>query len=267
MDHDHDHDNDIFNRGLEFDLATLLQRRRVLGLIAGVGAGVAGLATAAPALAGTPVETAAAACRTIPTETAGPFPGDGSNGPNVLTQSGIVRSDLRTSFGTGSATAGGVNLTLNLTVLSAGTCTPYSGAAVYLWACDREGRYSMYSPGVTQENYCRGVQAANSSGQLTFTTIFPGCYTGRWPHCHFEVYPSIARATSASGKLKTSQLAFPEDVCRRVYATTGYQASVNNLARVSLSTDGVFRDGYSQQMVTISGSPSSGYIANLTVTV
>src|SRR3954454_25036833 len=60
-DHDHDHDNDLFNRGLQFDMATLLQRRRVLGLIAGVGAGVAGLATAGPALAGTTGESAAAA--------------------------------------------------------------------------------------------------------------------------------------------------------------------------------------------------------------
>ncbi|BCJ48274.1 hypothetical protein GCM10010168_26340 [Actinoplanes ianthinogenes] len=265
---DHDHDGDIFNRGLQFDLTTLLRRRQMLGLA--LGAGLAGLA-AGPAFAASATESpsaaTAAACQTIPTETGGPFPGDGTNGPNILTQSGIVRSDLRTSFGTGSATAGGVNLTLRLTVLSAATCAPYSGAAVYLWGCDREGRYSMYSAGVTQENYCRGVQAAGSDGRLTFTTIFPGCYPGRWPHLHFEVYPSLARATSASGKLKTSQLAFPADICRTVYRTAGYQASITNLARVSLSSDSVFRDGYSQQMVTISGTPQSGYVANLTITV
>ncbi|AEV82899.1 intradiol ring-cleavage dioxygenase [Actinoplanes sp. SE50] len=266
---DHDHHDDIFDRGLQFDLKTLLGRRRMLGLAAGVG--LAGLAAATPAFAkasdDSPLAADAAACRTIPTETGGPFPGDGTNGPNILTRSGIVRSDLRTSFDTGSATAGGVTLTLRLTVLSAATCAPYDAAAVYLWGCDREGRYSMYSAGVTQENYCRGVQAAGSSGQLTFTTIFPGCYPGRWPHLHFEVYPSLARATSASGKLKTSQLAFPADVCRTVYQSAGYQASIPNLARVSLSTDGVFRDGYSQQMVTISGSPQSGYLASLTITV
>src|SRR6266571_4404679 len=36
-----------------------------------------------------PVSAAAAACVESPEETAGPFPGDGSNGPDVLTQSGI----------------------------------------------------------------------------------------------------------------------------------------------------------------------------------
>lgn len=35
----------------------------------------------------------------VPDETAGPYPGDGSNGPNVLTESGIVRSDIRPGFG------------------------------------------------------------------------------------------------------------------------------------------------------------------------
>ena len=34
-----------------------------------------------------------------------PVPRDGSNGPNVLSQSGIVRSDIRSSFGNASGTA------------------------------------------------------------------------------------------------------------------------------------------------------------------
>jgi len=31
-------------------------------------------------------------------ETQGPFPGDGSNSANVLNQTGVVRSDIRSSF-------------------------------------------------------------------------------------------------------------------------------------------------------------------------
>src|SRR5262245_33798282 len=46
----------------------------------------------------------ALACSLIPSETAGPYPGDGTNGPNVLTQSGIVRSDIRASFGSAGTT-------------------------------------------------------------------------------------------------------------------------------------------------------------------
>ena len=55
-----------------------------------------------------------------------------------------------------------------------------------------------YSSRVTNENYLRGVQESDVDGVLRFETIFPGCYPGRWPHIHFEVYPSLADATSVS---------------------------------------------------------------------
>ncbi|MGI8807461.1 MAG: hypothetical protein ACR2KK_06410 [Acidimicrobiales bacterium] len=59
-----------------------------------------------------------------------PFPGDGSNGPNMLTQSGIVRSDITSSFGSSTTNAGGVPLTINLVILDqSGGCKPMSGSA------------------------------------------------------------------------------------------------------------------------------------------
>src|SRR5215212_5924224 len=54
----------------------------------------------------------------IPEETAGPFPGDGTNGPNALAASGVVRSDIRSSFGTSSTLAAGVPLTIKFVVLN-----------------------------------------------------------------------------------------------------------------------------------------------------
>lgn len=205
-------------------------------------------------------------CSTIPEETAGPYPGDGSNGPNILTESGVVRSDIRSSIGAASGTADGIVTTVTLTLvdLSDG-CTPLSGYAIYLWHCDREGRYSMYSEGVTDQNYLRGVQESDDAGQVTFTTIFPACYSGRWPHMHFEVYPSLAAAAAAEDRLATSQLAMPEADCAEVYATEGYEDSVGNLASVSLDTDNVFSDGVSSQLATVSGSVAEGYAASLTV--
>jgi protocatechuate 3,4-dioxygenase beta subunit len=203
----------------------------------------------------------------IPEETAGPFPGDGSNGPNVLTEDGIVRSDIRSSFGAMSGTASGVPLTIRLTMLDAGTGGALSGAAVYVWHCDREGRYSLYSQGATDQNYLRGVQEADADGNVTFTSIFPGCYSGRWPHVHFEVYPSLAEATSAGTPTATSQLALPKETCATVYATDGYEQSVRNLAQVSLSSDMVFSDGYSQQLAVMSGNSDGGYTATLKVPV
>ena len=163
--------------------------------------------------------------------------------------------------------AEGIPLTMTLTVTDSDSGDPLPGHAVYLWHCDREGRYSMYSEGVEGENYLRGVQEADDAGQVTFTSIFPACYAGRWPHIHFEVYESLDVATSSGDIVATSQLAFPQDVCDTVYATEGYEQSVDNLAQVSLESDGIFSDGYDTQLAAMSGSVSSGYTADLTVPV
>src|SRR5262249_8180431 len=151
-------------------------------------------------------------CTVIPEETAGPFPGDGSNGPDVLTQSGVVRADIRSSFGASTTTAPGVPLTIRLALVDAATgCTPLANAAVYAWHCDRDGNYSMYSNAAANENYLRGVQAAGSDGVVPFQSIFPACYSGRWPHVHFEVYPSLDQATDPANRIATSQIALPAD--------------------------------------------------------
>ena len=262
--------------GLAYDLRTL-SRRRALTLFAGVGlATLVGCApdedapaTGSTAAPSTPTGSATSAnCEEIPEETTGPYPGDGSNGPNVLTESGIVRSDIRSSFGSSSGTADGVPLTVTLSLLDqANGCAALSGAAVYLWHCDREGRYSLYSDGVTDQNYLRGVQEADADGQVTFTTIFPACYSGRWPHIHFEVYPSLAEATSAGNVMATSQLALPEDVCDLVYATDGYEQSVENKAQTSLDSDMVFSDGVDQQLADVNGDVDSGFTATLALAV
>jgi len=206
----------------------------------------------------------------IPEETAGPYPGDGSNGVNVLSESGIVRSDLTSSFGSASGVAEGVPVTVKLKVydLNGSDITALSGAAVYLWHCTNDGNYSLYSEAVADENFLRGVQETDADGAVTFTTIFPGCYSGRWPHMHFEVYESLDSATSYTNKLRTSQLAIPEDSCREVYGVAdGYDASISNLDGVSLDSDGVFSDGYSLQLATVSGSVDEGFTFSLNVPV
>ena len=278
--HTHDHDH-----GLAHDLNTMLKRRRSLLWLA-AGAAVAPLlacggggdddGTSTTSTTGDSSSTGSSGtstCSVIPEETAGPYPGDGSNSNssgvvNVLTLSGIVRSDIRTSIAGASGTAAGVPLTVTLTLVNTNSsCASLEGYAIYLWHCSREGLYSLYSSGVTDQNYLRGVQSTDSNGQVTFTTIFPACYAGRWPHIHFEVYPSLAKATVATNKIKTSQIALPEAECDAVFATTGYSASVSNFSRVSLSTDGVFSDGATLETPTISGSVSAGYAIALNVGV
>ena len=271
-----DHD-----RGLVADLP-LLRRRALLGLLAGAGlaavAGCAGtdstpetttVATPNSAVEAAPSTGAATgACVEIPEATAGPFPADGSNGADVLGQAGVVRSDIRSSFGTASAVAVGVPLTIKVTVTdTSANCATFPDAAVYVWHCDRDGRYSLYSPGVTRENYLRGVQVVDADGAAHFTSIFPACYAGRWPHIHFEIYQDLASASSGAGPLATSQIALPEAVCDAVYATDGYGESARNLTDVALDSDPVFRDGWTRLLGTVTGSVGSGLAVALAVPV
>ena len=265
---------DVVDQGLAFDLGTLVSRRRVLGFF-GMGAATVGLAacgatgvSSGPSSTASPSPTALAT-EEIPDETAGPYPGDGSNGPDVLEQSGVVRSDLRSSFGDATGTAQGVPMTLDLTIADlAGGGAPFAGVAVYVWHCDREGRYSLYSEGVTEENYLRGVQIADDDGKVRFTSIFPACYTGRWPHIHFEVYPDQASITDSTTAIATSQVALPKHACDAVYATPGYASSVSNLAQLTLATDNVFGDdGGASQLGATTGSVTDGYTVTLTAGV
>jgi len=106
--------------------------------------------------ASSPTASGGSPSRAIPEETAGPFPGDGSNGANALAQAGVVRKDIRSSFGSASGTADGVPTTIRFT-LTDSTGASMKEAAVYVWHCDREGLYSMYSDGATDQNYLRGV--------------------------------------------------------------------------------------------------------------
>ena len=240
----------------------------------GGGDATAGGSVSSDSSAAVVTETATGVCAVVPEETAGPYPGDGSNSANggianALALSGIVRSDIRSSIAGASGTAAGVPLTLTLTLgNTASACSPLAGHAIYLWHCNRAGQYSMYSSGVTDQNYLRGVQVTDDAGQVTFQTIFPGCYDGRMPHMHFEVYPSLAAASSYLGKVRTSQLAFPTAVCQAVYASAdGYSASAANLSDISFATDNVFSDGVSLQLVSIAGDVDAGYVATVSVSV
>jgi protocatechuate 3,4-dioxygenase beta subunit len=263
-------DEEVVDQGVAFDIRTLISRRGVLSLL-GLGAGAVALAACSTGTSGSAssaTATATTATGEIPDETAGPYPGDGSNGVNVLEESGIVRSDIRSSIG-GGLTAEGVPMTFSLTVLDMNNNNaPFAGTAVYVWHCDAAGGYSMYSDGIEDETYLRGVQVADSEGRVTFTSIYPACYTGRWPHIHFEVYPDVDSISDAANAIATSQAALPEDVSTGVYALAGYEGSTANLAQVTLANDNVFGDdGGELQLATASGDITAGYAVTLTARV
>lgn len=284
MTHEHKHDHNSLAEDLERMLASAASRRQSLRWLfagtaaiplAGCGGSTADTATttASSGSTGGATGTGTAACSLIPEETGGPYPGDGTNRnasgvANALVLSGIVRSDIRASVAGATGVAEGIPLTIRLQLVNvAANCAAASGAAVYLWHCTRDGGYSMYSNGIAGENFLRGVQEADSQGVLTFQTIFPGCYDGRMPHVHFEVYPTLARANNAANRIKTSQFAFPLATLNEAYATGGYGTSVANLARISFATDNVFSDGTALQMTSVTGNPTQGYVATLTIGV
>lgn len=290
------HDDHSSHPQLAADLnALLLQARSRRGALRWLGGGAAVLAgcgggggsdgsASASSTASTTVasssstssssssSTASSSCSTIPTETAGPYPSDGTNRDasgsvsNALALAGIVRQNIVSSFGSGSGSADGVALTVELTLASVGNaCAALSGLAVYLWHADQLGRYSLYSSGATAANYLRGVQVSDSNGLVRFQTIVPGCYDGRWPHIHFEIYASQAAATTGANALKTTQLALPQAMAAATYADSRYTGSTANLAKVSLASDNIFSDGYSLQLASVSGSVTAGWTAQLQV--
>lgn len=252
------------DRGFGYDISVMSRRRILLGL--GAAAGL----TALTACSSTTETTAAQpVTEAAPQETMGPYPGDGSNGPNVLIESGVVRSDVTSSFGAYTGVAQGVPTTLTIDLRdlaeddSAGT-----GMALYIWHCDREGRYSLYSEGITEQNYLRGVQVADDDGTVTFRTIYPATYPGRWPHIHFEVFDSLETAVAGSDARLTSQIALPEDISTAVYDfDDGYAASIPNLAALSLDSDMVFGDGWTAQLASVTGTPDTGLDIAITIGV
>ena len=271
------HDED---RGLAHDLERLLHhRRQVLQWITAAivlpacsddqddsAGGTVGDDTGVADDSGLTDDSGVETCTQVPEETAGPYPGDGTNGADALELSGIVRSDIRTSIAPGKGTADGVALTLTIEVVAVDGCTPLEGYAVYVWHCDRLSKYSMYT--APEATYLRGVQVTDAKARATFTSIFPGCYPGRWPHINFEVFPSLKSTTDAKNIAITSQLAFPEKSCAEVYAEAGYEASVTNLENISLATDSEFSDDEAvHQMATVTGSVEKGYQATLRIAV
>lgn len=266
------HDDDDHKHGLEFDLEALAQQRmRRRSLLALLGGG------SVAALVGAYAPGAVAAdelCVVDASETNGPYPGDGSNNApgntsNILKESGVVRSDIRASFGTSSTVAEGVPLTLRIKIGDAGNaCAALPGYAIYIWHCTNDGLYSLYT--APDENYLRGVQVADADGYVTFTTIVPGCYMGRWPHIHFEVYPSVDLATDHKNAVLTSQFALPADVCNEVYQNVaGYEESIRTFAAITMESDNIFADNTDEQNAmmtpTFSGNVTDGYTADVIV--
>ena len=231
----------VYDQGLQFDVETLLHRRQVLKLI-GLGslsAGLVGVVGCAPSgsAARSSAAASAAQCRLAVASRLGrrlrrhprgdrrPVPGRRLERPHVLTQSGVVRSDIRSSFGVVNARRRRrAARRSSSTIQDAGRAAHRSPAPPSTsGTATRDGNYSLYSQAATERELPARRPGHRRDGVVTFTSIFPACYSGRWPHIHFEVYPEPRRGDRRANKIATSQIALPEDVCDRSTRPTGYE--------------------------------------------
>jgi len=191
-------------------------------------------------------------CILIPNETQGPYQFD------LSSNSSMFRQDI-TEGNPGIP----MNLTLTLVDIDNG-CAPISNARIDIWHCNRDGYYSEFPNQMgylgTQthvgETFFRGIQLTDVNGQVQFTTIYPGWYTGRAVHIHFQVFlNSVLKATS--------QMAFPDSLNTTI--NSGYAHGTSGM--LANSGDGVFSDTSNTQyeMVTIAANGTGGYDASLII--
>jgi protocatechuate 3,4-dioxygenase beta subunit len=227
-----------------------LTRREIIGVLTAAGAASVAAACGSnsptsPSTTSTSsgTTTTSGACAVINSETEGPYP----DRTGMINNSAYYRQDITE----GKA---GTPLTLALTVASVATgCAPVANATIEVWQCDAAGAYSEYTAVGT---FLRGLQKTDANGKATFNTIYPGWYAGRATHIHLEVFVN-------GSPVKTTQMAFPEDVTAAVYAQGVYASRGQNSTRNS--TDNVFSDGTTNEMAATTGSPAAGYTATLQI--
>lgn len=219
------------------------------------GASLAGLGMALTSqnLSANPSKTLEAVedCVLIPGETAGPFPLDLSENETFF------RQDVRLS-------EEGVQLNLRLKILGADNCEPMPNVRVNIWHCDKDGVYSGYrtgnNPGNTNEDHLRGYQFTDANGEVEFITIFPGWYTGRICHIHFQVHVSSSYSA-------ISQLTFPIEAKNALY-TEHSSIYTKGIDPRSFAQDNIFSDGHEYQLATLDeNAATGGYSSYMEVTV
>jgi protocatechuate 3,4-dioxygenase beta subunit len=191
-----------------------------------------------------------AVCTLIPSETEGPFPLDLTTN-NAAT---YFRTDIRES-------KPGVQLNVKLKVYGTDNCQPMTNVRVNIWHCDKDGMYSGYynaqntgsTAATANETWLRGYQMTDAYGEVNFVTIFPGWYSGRVCHIHFQAYvSSVYKAVS--------QFTFPEAAKNALYAANSslYTKGADPLPP---SADNIFSDGYSLQTATLTANSDGSYSA------
>jgi protocatechuate 3,4-dioxygenase beta subunit len=136
-------------------------------------------------------------CAATPSATEGPF----------FVDENLNRADIRpnTSGVAEPSIANATPLYLSLSVYNAtaNACTPVPDVQLDIWHCHAGGLYSDVSSGqstnTTGKDFLRGYQVTDASGNVRFTTIYPGWYAGRTVHIHIKarLYDAGSNRTTA----------------------------------------------------------------------
>jgi protocatechuate 3,4-dioxygenase beta subunit len=221
-----------FSRRMVLGSVGALSGLTLLGCSSGSGSTGAATTTTQTTTGTTTTTTAGTAttpgsCVLIPQETVGPYPLFN----DIASAATYQREDI-----TERKTGVPLRLTLNIVNVN-NQCAPILTAMVYVWHCDKDGYYSGYNQAgadLRGQTFLRGVQTTDTSGRVTFNTIYPGWYPGRATHIHFRVYLALDLQA-------TSQLAFPNSVTSAVYSSPLYVAKGQN--PTTPTSDGIFSDG------------------------
>jgi len=211
-------------------IGRILSRREVLALF-GAGGAAAFLAACTPggaASSAAPTGTAGSSATALATATAtaaavaSALPAcvvapELTEGPYYLDVD-LERSDIRSNTSDG-AVVDGAPLTLDWLVSQAdgSACVPMADVVVDVWHCDALGVYSGVSG--NSGNFLRGFQRTDTNGRASFTTIYPGWYSGRAVHVHFKIRTD---PDASAGFEFTSQLFFDDEFSKGVYASGVY---------------------------------------------
>ncbi|MEN2401748.1 intradiol ring-cleavage dioxygenase [Flavobacterium sp. MC2016-06] len=200
--------------------------------------------------------SSSSSCSVTPSETEGPFP---TKSPATLVSSNIISDRTGVAFS--------IKIYIKNTSAS---CAALAGALVDIWHCDKDGYYSEYggtsmqTADFTTVHFLRGRQTTDTDGLVSFKSIFPGWYQSRATHIHVHIY-------NASGKsLLVTQIAFPEgtnSAVALVNASTANGYTKGLTGYTYNASDNVFSDSVTNEMSTVTGSVSEGFVLTHTINV
>ncbi|MGH9845895.1 MAG: hypothetical protein ACREEM_44890 [Blastocatellia bacterium] len=194
-------------------------------------------------------------CVTRPALTEGPF----------FVDELLNRSDIRADPSNSTVKAGTpLKIKFNVGKVSGSACTALAGAFVDLWHCDASGGYSDVSgqgnPNNIGQKFLRGYQITDSNGAVEFTTIYPGWYSGRTVHLHYQVR-LFAGATRTYQFI--SQLVFDDALTDQVFTQAPYNTRGTRNTRNN--NDNIAQSGGSAILLSLASDGAGGYATSYTV--